>query len=194
VPLLEKTELFARSIGQHTDIVAKEMYTFADRNGDSLTLRPEATAGIVRAGIEYGFLHNQVQRLWCAGPMFRHERPQKGRYRQFHQIDVEAFGLDGPDIDAELVMLGTRLWGGLGVRGLTLEINSLGTPESRRVYREQLMRYLKSRQAELDEDSLRRLDTNPLRILDSKNPEMRTVIARHGPISRGFRAGSTRPT
>jgi histidyl-tRNA synthetase len=177
VPLLEKTELFARPIGQHTDIVAKEMYTFADRNGDSLTLRPEATAGIVRAGIEYGFLHNQVQRLWCAGPMFRHERPQKGRYRQFHQIDVEAFGLDGPDIDAELVMLGTRLWGGLGVRGLTLEINSLGTPESRRVYREQLMRYLKSRQAELDEDSLRRLDTNPLRILDSKNPEMRTVIA-----------------
>lgn len=177
VPLLEKTELFARSIGQHTDIVAKEMYTFADRNGDSLTLRPEATAGIVRAGVEHGFLHNQVQRLWCAGPMFRHERPQKGRYRQFHQIDVEAFGLDGPDIDAELVMLGTRLWDALGIRDLTLEINSLGTPESRQVYREQLRGYFRSRSADLDDDSARRLDVNPLRILDSKNPEMRAVIA-----------------
>ena len=177
VPLLEKTELFARSIGQHTDIVAKEMYTFADRNGDSLTLRPEVTAGIVRAGIEHGFLHNQVQRLWCAGPMFRHERPQKGRYRQFHQLDVEAFGLDGPDIDAELVMLGTRLWHALGIRDLTLDINSLGTPESRHVYREKLIGYLRSRYADLDEDSVRRLDVNPLRILDSKNPEMRAVIA-----------------
>jgi histidyl-tRNA synthetase len=177
VPLIEKTELFARSIGQHTDIVAKEMYTFADRNGDSLTLRPEATAGIVRAGVEHGFLHNQVQRLWCAGPMFRYERPQRGRYRQFHQIDVEAFGLDGPDIDAELVILGTRLWAALGIRDLTLEINSLGTPESRQVYREQLIGYLRSRHADLDDDSVRRLDVNPLRILDSKNPEMRAVIA-----------------
>ena len=178
VPLLEKTELFARSIGQHTDIVAKEMYTFADRNGESLTLRPEATAGIVRAGIEGGFLHNQVQRLWSAGPMFRHERPQKGRYRQFHQIDVEAFGLEGPDIDVELILLGTRLWDALGIRELTLEINSLGTPESRQVYREQLIGYLKSRQAELDDDSVRRIELNPLRILDSKSPEMREVIAR----------------
>ena len=176
VPLLEQTELFARSIGQHTDIVAKEMYTFVDRNGDSLTLRPEATAGIVRACIEHGFLHNQTQRLWCVGPMFRHERPQKGRYRQFHQVDVEAFGWDGPDIDAEMVLLCARLWRHLGVRGLKLEINSLGTPESRRAYREELLRYLKSRQSELDEDSLRRLDANPLRILDSKNPEMREVI------------------
>ncbi len=177
VPLLEKTELFARSIGEYTDIVAKEMYSFTDRNGDSLTLRPEATAGMVRAGVEHGFLHNQVQRLWCAGPMFRHERPQKGRYRQFHQIDVEAFGLNGPDIDVELVMLGTRLWDALGIRDLTLEINSLGTPESRQVYRERLIGYLRSRYADLDDDSVRRLDVNPLRILDSKNPEMRAVIA-----------------
>jgi histidyl-tRNA synthetase len=176
-PLLEKTELFSRSIGELTDIVAKEMYTFEDRNGDSLTLRPEATAGIVRASLEHGLLHNQVQRLWHAGPMFRHERPQKGRYRQFYQIDVEAFGLVGPDIDAELVLLTARLWRALGIDGLTLEINSLGTPQSRERYREDLVRFLESRRDELDEDSLRRLERNPLRILDSKNPAMRSVIA-----------------
>lgn len=176
-PLLEKTELFSRSIGELTDIVAKEMYTFEDRNGDSLTLRPEATAGIVRASLEHGLLHNQIQRLWHAGPMFRHERPQKGRYRQFYQIDVEAFGLAGPDIDAELVLLTARLWRALGIDGLTLEINSLGTPQSRERYREDLVRFLESRRDELDEDSLRRLERNPLRILDSKNPAMRSVIA-----------------
>ena len=176
-PLLEKTELFSRSIGELTDIVAKEMYTFEDRNGDSLTLRPEATAGIVRASLEHGLLHNQVQRLWHAGPMFRHERPQKGRYRQFYQIDVEAFGLAGPDIDAELVLLTARLWRALGIDGLTLEINSLGTPQSRERYREDLVRFLESRRDELDEDSLRRLERNPLRVLDSKNPAMRSVIA-----------------
>jgi histidyl-tRNA synthetase len=176
-PLLEKTELFSRSIGELTDIVAKEMYTFEDRNGDSLTLRPEATAGIVRAGLEHGLLHNQIQRLWHAGPMFRHERPQKGRYRQFYQTDVEAFGLAGPDIDAELVLLTARLWRALGIDGLTLEINSLGTPQSRERYREDLVRFLESRRDELDEDSLRRLERNPLRILDSKNPGMQSVIA-----------------
>jgi histidyl-tRNA synthetase len=153
------------------------MYTFEDRNGDSLTLRPEATAGIVRASLEHGLLHNQIQRLWHAGPMFRHERPQKGRYRQFYQIDVEAFGLAGPDIDAELVLLTARLWRALGIDGLTLEINSLGTPQSRERYREDLVRFLESRRDELDEDSLRRLERNPLRILDSKNPAMRSVIA-----------------
>ncbi|MFQ5995485.1 MAG: histidine--tRNA ligase [Acidiferrobacterales bacterium] len=177
VPVLENTELFARSIGQLTDIVAKEMYTFEDRSGDSLTLRPEATAGIVRAGIEHGLLHNQVQRLWHAGPMFRHERPQKARYRQFHQIDVEAFGLPGPDVDAELIFLTARLWRELDIDGLRLEINSLGTPESRAAYRDILVDYLQSCRGSLDEESVRRLDTNPLRILDSKNPAMASVIA-----------------
>lgn len=177
VPLLEKTELFARSIGEFTDIVAKEMYTFEDRSGDSLTLRPEATAGIVRAGIEHGFLHNQTQRLWSGGPMFRHERPQKGRYRQFHQFDVEAFGMPGPDIDAEIVMLGNRLWRMLDVRGLRLEINSLGMPDSRAAYRKELVEYFQSHRDQLDEDNLRRLQSNPLRILDSKNPQMQKLIA-----------------
>ncbi len=175
-PVLEKTELFARSIGQDTDIVEKEMYTFEDRNGDSLTLRPEGTAGCVRAGIENGLLHNQMQRFWYAGAMFRHERPQKGRYRQFHQIGVEAFGMPGPDIDAELILLTARLWNALAVEGLSLQINSLGTPESRARYRQELVRYLESRRADLDEDSQRRLNRNPLRILDSKNPAMREVI------------------
>ncbi|TAM45091.1 MAG: histidine--tRNA ligase [Gammaproteobacteria bacterium] len=177
LPLVEKTELFARSIGSLTDIVEKEMYTFEDRNGESLTLRPEGTAGCVRAGIENGLLHNQVQRLWYTGPMFRHERPQKGRYRQFHQIGVEAFGIDTPDVDAELILLCARLWRELGLNGLTLEINTLGTPEARAVYRTELVRYLESRQAELDEDSQRRLHKNPLRVLDSKNPAMQGVIA-----------------
>jgi histidyl-tRNA synthetase len=177
LPLVEKTELFARSIGSLTDIVEKEMYTFEDRNGESLTLRPEGTAGCVRAGIENGLLHNQVQRLWYAGPMFRHERPQKGRYRQFHQIGVEAFGIDTPDVDAELIMLCARLWRALGLAGLTLELNTLGTPEARAAYRAELVRYLESRQGDLDEDSRRRLHKNPLRVLDSKNPAMQGVIA-----------------
>jgi len=177
VPLLEKTELFARSIGEFTDIVAKEMYTFQDRSGDSLTLRPEATASIVRAGIEHGFLHNQTQRLWSGGPMFRYERPQKGRYRQFHQFDVEAFGMPGPDIDAEIVLLGNRLWRMLDVQGLQLEINSLGMPDSRAGYRKELVEYFQSHRDQLDEDSLRRLKSNPLRILDSKNPQMQKLIA-----------------
>lgn len=177
IPLLEKTELFARSIGQATDIVGKEMYTFDDRSGESITLRPEATAGIVRAGIEHGLLHNQIQRLWHIGPMFRHERPQKGRYRQFHQIDVEAFGMSGPDIDAELILLTARLWRALGIRGLTLEINSIGTPDTRAIYRKELVRFLESNRDQLDEESMQRLSKNPLRILDSKVAEMQPLIA-----------------
>jgi histidyl-tRNA synthetase len=176
-PLLEKTELYRRSIGEVTDIVEKEMYTFEDRNGDSLTLRPEGTAGCVRAGVENGLLHNQVQRLWYAGPMFRHERPQKGRYRQFHQIGVEAFGMEGPDIDAELIMLSARLWRSLGLGQVTLQINTLGTPQCRARYRQELVAYLEQHHAVLDEDSRRRLATNPLRVLDSKNPALHGVIA-----------------
>jgi histidyl-tRNA synthetase len=175
-PILEKTELYRRSIGEVTDIVEKEMYTFEDRSGDSLTLRPEGTAGCVRAGIENGLLHNQVQRLWYLGPMFRHERPQKGRYRQFHQIGVEGFGMAEPDLDAELLLLCDRLWRALGLQGLTLELNSLGTAEARARYRAELVSYLQSRQDELDEDSHQRLHKNPLRILDSKNPAMQAVI------------------
>lgn len=177
LPLVEKTELFARSIGEVTDIVEKEMYTFADRNGDSLTLRPEGTAGCVRACIEHGLLHNQTQRLWYAGPMFRYEKPQKGRYRQFHQVGAEAYGMAGPDIDAELICLSARLWRRLGIGEVTLQINSLGSSAARVAYRERLVTYFTARRAELDEDSRRRLDTNPLRILDSKNPDMRAVIA-----------------
>ena len=176
-PVIEKTELYKRSIGDVTDIVEKEMYTFEDRNGDSLTLRPEGTAGCVRAGIENGLLHNQVQRLWYAGPMFRHERPQKGRYRQFHQIGVEAFGIGTPDIDAELILLSARLWRMLGIRDLELQINSLGTPAARAQYREALVAHLRAHAQTLDDDSRRRLETNPLRVLDSKNPDMQAVIA-----------------
>jgi histidyl-tRNA synthetase len=176
-PLLEQTELFARSIGEVTDIVEKEMYTFPDRNGDSLTLRPEGTAGCVRACIENGLLHNQVQRLWYTGPMFRHERPQKGRYRQFHQVGVETFGFTGPDIDAELILMSHSLWRALGLNGLRLEINSLGTSENRAVYREKLVEYFSANRQKLDEDSQRRLHSNPLRILDSKNPDMKDLIA-----------------
>jgi histidyl-tRNA synthetase len=176
LPILEKTELFQRSIGEVTDIVEKEMYTFADRNGDSLTLRPEGTAGCVRAGIEQGLLYNQQQRLWYMGPMFRHERPQKGRYRQFHQIGVEVFGMTGPDIDAELILMTARLWRRLGIREVSLQLNSLGTPAARGHYREVLVAYLERHRAALDEDSLRRLASNPLRILDSKNPAMQAVI------------------
>ena len=176
LPILEKTELFQRSIGEVTDIVEKEMYTFEDRNGDSLTLRPEGTAGCVRAGIEQGLLYNQQQRLWYMGPMFRHERPQKGRYRQFHQIGVEVFGVAGPDIDAELILMTARIWRRLGIRDVSLQLNSLGTLEARSRYREALVAYLGQHRASLDEDSLRRLDTNPLRILDSKNPAMQALI------------------
>ncbi|NJD30617.1 MAG: histidine--tRNA ligase [Gammaproteobacteria bacterium] len=177
LPVLERTELFKRSIGEMTDIVEKEMYTFEDRGGDSVTLRPEATAGIVRACISNGLLHNQRQKVWCAGPMFRYERPQKGRYRQFHQIDVEAFGFPGPDVDAELILMSARIWRKLGLEGLKLNLNSLGTPQSRRAYREMLVEYFRARLDALDEDSRRRLEGNPLRILDSKNPAMREVIA-----------------
>ncbi len=177
LPLLESTELFKRTIGEVTDIVEKEMYTFTDRNGDSLTLRPEGTAGCVRAGIENGLLHNQVRRLWYGGAMFRHERPQKGRYRQFHQIGVETFGMAGPDIDAELLLMTQRLWRRLGVEGLELQINSLGTPAVRMAYRAELVAYFTAHQAQLDEDSRRRLQSNPLRILDSKNPALHHLIA-----------------
>ena len=173
-PIVEKTELFKRSIGEVTDIVEKEMYTFEDRNGDSLTLRPEGTAGCVRAAMENGLL-NQTQRLWYMGPMFRHERPQKGRYRQFHQLGVEAYGFDGPDIDAEMIMLTARLWKALGLKGVTLQINSLGSTQARLAYREVLIAYFEKYQAELDEDSQRRLHSNPLRILDSKNPAMQAL-------------------
>ena len=176
LPVVEKTELFKRSIGDATDIVEKEMYTFTDRSEESLTLRPEATAGMVRAGLSNGLLYNQVQKLWCAGPMFRHERPQKGRYRQFHQIDVEAFGLATPDIDAELMLMSARLWKRLGLTQVALQINSLGTPESRAAYREKLVAYFEPHRDKLDEDSRRRLGTNPLRILDSKLPETQALV------------------
>ena len=176
LPILEYTELFRRTIGEVTDIVEKEMYTFEDRNGESLTLRPEATAGVVRAGITNGLLHNQRQKLWTMGPMFRYEKPQKGRYRQFHQFNVEALGFAGPDVDAELIIMCARMWSRLGLTRLSLEINSLGSPEARRRYRQDLVEYFSSARAHLDEDSVRRLDKNPLRILDSKNPDMQPLI------------------
>lgn len=176
-PVVEKTQLFKRSIGDATDIVEKEMYTFDDRNGDSLTLRPEGTAGCVRAGIQQGLLYNQIQRLWYLGPMFRHERPQKGRYRQFQQFGIEAFGLSTSDIDAEIILLSKRLWDFLGIGdSVVLQLNTLGTLSQRQMYREALVRYLQQHAEKLDEDSQRRLTTNPLRILDSKNPEMRCII------------------
>ena len=171
MPIVEKTELFRRSIGEVTDIVEKEMYTFDDRNGDSLTLRPEGTAGCVRACIQHGLLRNQVQRLWYYGPMFRHERPQKGRYRQFFQAGVEVFGLDDTDVDAELLLLTARLWKQLGLERISLQLNSLGTVDDRARYRRHLVSWLGDHQDELDDDSRRRLQSNPLRILDSKNPK-----------------------
>ena len=177
LPLLEQTELFRRSIGEATDIVEKEMYTFLDRNGDSLTLRPEATAGIVRAGITNGLLYNQKQKLWTAGPMFRYEKPQQGRYRQFNQFDVEALGYTGPDADAELIIMSARIWQRLEISRLALEINSLGSPESRRHYRDVLVEYFSGVKNQLDKDSIRRLEQNPLRILDSKNPDMQAIVA-----------------
>ncbi|MCG6863645.1 MAG: histidine--tRNA ligase [Chromatiaceae bacterium] len=175
-PLVEVTELFKRSIGEVTDIVEKEMYSFDDRNGDSLSLRPEGTASCVRAAIEHGLLSGP-QRLWYRGPMFRRERPQKGRYRQFHQIGVEVFGLEGPDIDLEVVLLTRRLWNAVGLGDLRLEINSLGEGDERAAFRSELVHYLGGNLERLDEDSRRRLETNPLRVLDSKDPSMQEVIA-----------------
>lgn len=171
-PLLERTELFQRTIGEQTDVVSKEMYSFLDRKDQSLSLRPEATAGVVRAGIEHGLFYNQTQKLWSMGPMYRYERPQKGRYRQFHQVNMEAFGFEAPSIDAELILLTSRIWKTLGVDSIQLELNSLGTLESRKAYRSILVEYFKDHIDTLDEDSLLRLEKNPMRILDSKNPEM----------------------
>ena len=175
-PVLESTNLFKRSIGEVTDIVEKEMYTFDDRNGDSVTLRPECTASCVRAGIQNGLLYNQQQRIWYIGPMFRYERPQKGRYRQFYQAGIETFGIPGPDIDAEVVAVSARLWKRLGLKNVELQINSLGSNEARNKYREVLVSYLKDHEDTLDEDSKRRMLTNPLRVLDSKNPAMAELI------------------
>ncbi len=175
LPVLERTELFKRSIGELTDIVSKEMFTFDDY-GESLTLRPEATAGVVRASLSNGLLHNQQQKLWCAGPMFRREKPQKGRYRQFHQMSVEALGFAEPEIDAELIAMSARLWRELGLKSMTLELNTIGTAESRQAYKKVLVDYFSRHRELLDEDSLRRLDRNPLRILDSKNPALREIV------------------
>jgi len=175
LPVLERTELFSRSIGELTDIVSKEMFTFDD-HGDSLTLRPEGTAGVVRAALSNGLLHNQQQKLWLSGPMFRREKPQKGRYRQFHQMSVEALGFADPEIDAELIALSARLWRELGLSSTKLELNTIGTAESRQKYKQVLVEHFSRRRELLDEDSLRRLDRNPLRILDSKNPQLRELI------------------
>ena len=177
MPILESTAVFKRAIGEVTDIVEKEMYTFDDLNGDSLTLRPEGTASCVRAGVQHGLLYNQEQRLWYMGPMFRHERPQKGRYRQFHQFGLEAFGIATPDIDAEIILLTSRLWRELGINELvTLELTSLGSNEERANYRLALIDYLTEREELLDEDSKRRMHTNPLRVLDSKNPQVQEAL------------------
>ncbi|GGI67995.1 histidine--tRNA ligase [Shewanella gelidii] len=177
MPIVESTDLFKRSIGEVTDIVEKEMYTFEDRNGDSLTLRPEGTASTVRAGNEHGLLYNQEQRLWYMGPMFRHERPQKGRYRQFHQFGVEIYGIASADIDAEVLMLSARLWEKLGIsEHVTLELNTLGDSEERATYRDALIAFLEQYKDQLDEDSQRRMYTNPLRVLDSKNPEVQALL------------------
>lgn len=177
-PVLERTELFKRSIGEVTDIVEKEMYTFDDRNGDSLTLRPEGTACCVRACEEHGLLYNQTQRLWYMGPMFRYERPQKGRLRQFHQLGVETFGMQGPDIDAEVILISARIWRELGIgQHLTLQLNTIGSSANRRDYGAALVAYLSSRKDQLDEDSQRRLGSNPLRILDSKDPNTQALLA-----------------
>src|SRR3984957_7077909 len=176
VPIVEHTQLFERSIGEYTDIVEREMYTFQDTGGDSLTLRPEATAGIARAGISNGLLRGARHKFWCLGPMFRHERSQRGRYRQFYQFDLEALGFAGPDVDIELIALSARLWRALGITQVRLMINSLGTPAARERYRDLLQQYFRSHESELDEDSRRRLGGNPLRILDSKQPSMRALV------------------
>jgi histidyl-tRNA synthetase len=177
VPVIEQTQLFKRSIGDFTDIVEKEMFSFIDQGEDHITLRPEATAGIVRAVISNGMLREGRLRVWCMGPMFRRERPQAGRYRQFHQIDAEAFGFEGPDVDAEMILLSARLLKFLGLRDVKLVVNSLGTPASRATYREKLTAYFGAHAASLDDDSKRRLAGNPLRILDSKNPDMQRIVA-----------------
>ncbi len=178
MPIVESTDLFKRSIGEVTDIVEKEMYTFADRNGDSLTLRPEGTASAVRAGNQHGLIYNQQQRLWYMGPMFRHERPQKGRYRQFHQFGVETYGLAGPDIDAEVIALSARLWKAFGISDVVrLELNSLGSNEARAAYKVKLVEFLTAHEDQLDEDSKRRMHTNPLRVLDSKDPSVQALVA-----------------
>ncbi len=177
MPIVEQTPLFKRAIGEVTDVVEKEMYTFEDRNGESLTLRPEGTAGCVRAGIEHGLLYNQEQRMWYIGPMFRYERPQKGRYRQFNQLGVEVFGLNGPDIDAELIMLSARWWRALGIADdVSLELNSIGSVEARANYRDALVAFLEQHKDKLDEDCKRRMYSNPLRVLDSKNPEVQALL------------------
>ena len=191
MPIVEKTQLFKRAVGEVTDIVEKEMYTFEDRNGDSLSLRPEGTASCVRAGIEHGLLYNQEQRLWYMGPMFRHERPQRGRYRQFHQLGVETFGIATADVDAELILMTARLWKALGLAdSVRLEINSLGSNEARAAYRDKLVAFLEPIKDQLDEDSQRRLTTNPLRILDSKNPEVQALVKDAPKLSENLDAES----
>lgn len=176
-PILESTELFKRSIGEVTDIVEKEMYSFDDRNGDSLTLRPEGTACCVRAGNQHGLLYNQQQRLWYMGPMFRHERPQKGRYRQFHQFGAEAYGFEGPDIDVEVIMMGARLWKAFGICDkVSLQINSLGSNDARNAYKEKLVTFLQGIESQLDDDSKRRIVSNPLRVLDSKDRNTQALL------------------
>lgn len=176
LPIVEKVELFKRAVGEVTDVVEKEMYCFEDRAGEALALRPEFTAGAVRAGIEHGLFHNQQQRIWCAGPVFRYERPQAGRYRQFHQLDVEAYGIAGPDVDVELMAMAARLLRRLGFAGLRLEINSLGAGDTRERYRAALQAYLRAHESSLDEDSRRRLDANPLRVLDSKVATTQDIV------------------
>jgi histidyl-tRNA synthetase len=185
LPVLERTELFSRSIGELTDIVEKEMYTFDDRNGESVTLRPEATAGVVRAALSNGLLHNQQQKLWCSGPMFRREKPQKGRYRQFHQFSAEALGFAEPEIDAELIAMSARLWSRLGLTSVRLTLNSIGTLESRQGYKQVLVEYFSAHRELLDEEGLRRLERNPLRILDSKDPALKELIA-NAPLLSGY--------
>jgi histidyl-tRNA synthetase len=175
-PIVEPTALFVRGLGEVTDIVEKEMYTFEDRNGESLALRPEATAGIVRSAIEHNFLYNGPMRVWTVGPMFRYERPQKGRQREFHQFDVEALGFEGPDVDAEQIVMLARLWRAVGIPGVELHINSIGDAADRKAHRAKLVAYFEKHRSQLDEDSQRRLATNPLRILDSKNPAMQSMI------------------
>ncbi len=185
LPVMEHTELFSRSIGETTDIVQKEMYTFTDRSGASVTLRPEATASVVRAGLSHGLFHNRQQKLWCSGPMFRHERPQKARYRQFHQINLEAIGFAGPEVDAEVIVMSARIWERLGIESPCLQLNSLGTPDCRAGYREALLAYFSAAGDVLDADSRERLRRNPLRILDSKNPRLRELIA-DAPVLSGY--------
>ena len=177
MPIVEETNLFSRAVGEETDVVSKEMYTFDDRNGDSLTLRPEGTAGCVRSCIQNSLINRDEQRLWYMGPMFRHERPQKGRYRQFHQCGVEVFGLDGPDVDAELIMMTARLWRELGIdKHVRLELNSIGSTEDRANYRIALVAFLEQHIDVLDEDCKRRMYTNPLRVLDTKNPDVQAIL------------------